>query len=432
MSGKQPITITEYSSFVSGRTIDGYTALPEKTFSQLENFLLTCRGRSTDALELMTVSAKKGIGKIITAQNYVGTIVMNDGTAIEILPKICSNDDTDRARRLLVDMLRVLKDSPFKSIQTAHLESDRVPLFEIFIRMFIDEVFVIAKKGLRSGYRTVQSNENAVKGKLLFSEQIKRNIAHRERVFVEHDEFDINRAENRLIKATLQFLSRRSSSSRNRADIKTLLNLFAEVEVSASYETDFLKCTSERGMRDYAAALRWCRVFLTGQSFTSYAGPEVAWAILYPAEVLFEGYVAEKLKRSLPSENFSVAVQEQRHFLIDAPRKQFQLRPDIVVTRKMDGKAFILDTKWKLLTNTPPNHGISQADMYQMYVYHKKYGAENVTLVYPQTDDFPSNTLLEFRSQDGVTVKAVFVDLSHLVDSLKKCCDLVGIMTWNG
>ena len=41
MSGKQPITITEYSSFVSGRTIDGYTTLPEKMFAQLESFLLT-------------------------------------------------------------------------------------------------------------------------------------------------------------------------------------------------------------------------------------------------------------------------------------------------------------------------------------------------------------------------------------------------------
>ena len=431
MSGKQPITITEYSSFVSGRTIDGYTALPEKTFSQLENFLLTYRGRNTDALDLMAVSAKKGIGKVITAQNYVGTIVLNDGTTIEILPKICANNDTIRARRLLVDMLRALKDSPFKSIQAAHLESDRVPLFEIFIRMFIDEVFAIAKKGLRSGYRAVKSNENVIKGKLLFSEHIKQNIAHRERVFVAHDEFDVNRAENRLIKAALRFLSRRSSSSRNLTDIKTLLNIFAEVETSTNYEDDFSKCTSERSMRDYAAALRWCRVFLTGQGFTSYTGPEVAWALLYPMEVLFESYVAEKLKKVLPSENFNISAQDQRHFLFDEPRRQFHLRPDIMVTRKTDGKIFILDTKWKLLSNTLQNYGISQADMYQMYVYQKKCGAENVTLVYPQVDQFPADTSFEFRSKDGADVKVVFVNLSHFAESLKKWCRFVGIMTWN-
>lgn len=429
MSGKQPITITEYGSFVSGRTADGYTALPEKTFAQLENFLLTCRG--TDALELMTVSAKKGIGKVITAQNYVGTIVMNDGTVIEILPKVCSDHDPDRARRLLVDMLRTLEHSPFKAIQTAHLKADRVPLFEIFIRMFIDEVFVIAKKGLRSGYRTVQANENVVRGKLLFSQQIKQNIAHRERVFVERDEFDVNRPENRLIRATLQFLSRRSGTSRNRADLKTLLNIFACVESSVNYADDFSKCTSERGVRDYAAALRWCRVFLAGQGFTSYTGPEVAWALLYPMEVLFESYVAEKLKRLLPAKDFSVSVQDQRHFLFDSPNRQFQLRPDIVVTRKQDGKVFILDTKWKLLTNTPPRYGISQADMYQMYVYQKKYGAESVTLLYPETDQIPAEQRIAFHSSDGVTVRATFVDPFQLTDSLKTRCDFVRIMTWS-
>ena len=431
MSGKQPITITEYSSFVSGRTADGYTALPEKTFAQLESFLLTCRGRGADGLELMTISAKKGIGKIITAQNYVGTIVMNDGTVIEILPKVCSDQDPGRARRLLMDMLRTLELSPFKTIQTAHLKADRVPLFEIFIRMFIDEVFVIAKRGLRSGYRTVQSNENVVKGKLLFSQQIKQNIAHRERVFVERDEFDVNRPENRLIRATLQFLSRRSGSSRNRADLKTLLNLFACVEPSSNYADDFSKCTSERGMRDYAAALRWCRVFLTGQGFTSYTGPEVAWALLYPMEVLFESYVAEKLKRLLPAEDFSVSVQDQRHSLFDTPNRQFHLRPDIVVTRKRDGKVFVLDTKWKLLTNTSPSYGISQTDMYQMYAYQKKYRAECVTLLYPETDKIPAQQSIAFHSNDGVTVRAMFLDPFQLTDSLKTCCDLVGIMKWN-
>lgn len=416
MSGKQPITITEYSSFVPGRTIDGYTALPEKTFAQLENFLLTCRG--TDALELMTVSAKKGIGKVITAQNYVGTIVMNDGTVIEILPKVCSDHDLSRARQLLVDMLRTLEHSPFKTIQAAHLKADRVPLFEIFIRMFIDEVFVIAKKGLRSGYRTVQSNENVVKGKLLFSQQIKQNIAHRERVFVEHDEFDISRPENRLIKATLQFLSRKSGSSRNRADLKTLLDIFAWVEPSSNYADDFSKCTSERGMRDYAAALRWCRVFLTGQGFTSYTGPKVAWALLYPMEFLFESYVAEKLKWLLPAKDFSISVQDQRHFLFDRPNRQFQLRPDIVVTRKQDGKVFVLDTKWKILTNTPPRYGISQADMYQVYVYQKKYGAESVVLIYPEAYEKSTGKDISFYSIDGARVQVRFVNLFDVAGSL--------------
>ena len=32
------------------------------------------------------------------------------------------------------------------------------------------------------------------------------------------------------------------------------------------------------------------------------------------------------------------------------------------------------------------NWGISQADMYQMYAYHKKYNAKNITMLYPMTE----------------------------------------------
>ena len=82
--------ITEYGSFISGKQVDGYSTLPEKTFEQLENFVLSNRNKETDALELLSLSAKKGLGKVITAKNYVGIISMNDGTTIEILPKIFS------------------------------------------------------------------------------------------------------------------------------------------------------------------------------------------------------------------------------------------------------------------------------------------------------------------------------------------------------
>ena len=39
----------------------------------------------------MGISFRKEIGKIITAKNYIGVITFDDGTAIEILPRIVSN-----------------------------------------------------------------------------------------------------------------------------------------------------------------------------------------------------------------------------------------------------------------------------------------------------------------------------------------------------
>mgnify|MGYP003323011655 CR=1 FL=1 len=107
------------------------------------------------------------------------------------------------AAPILIEMLKTLKRTPFKSFQTTSINTDKISIFEIFIRMFIDEVFGIVKRGLRSGYESIQANERFFKGKLLFNKQVKYNYAHNERSYVEYDEFNLNRAENKLIKSTL-------------------------------------------------------------------------------------------------------------------------------------------------------------------------------------------------------------------------------------
>ena len=56
--------------------------------------------------------------------------------------------------------------------------------------------------------------------------------------------------------------------------------------------------------------------------------------------------------------------------------------------------------------------------MYQMYAYKKKYAAENVTLIYPFAEKIPADKMIEFHSQDGVTVRAKFVDLFDAKKSL--------------
>ena len=48
----------------------------------------------------------------------------------------------------------------------------------------------------------------------------------------------------------------------------------------------------------------------------------------------------------------------------------------------------------------------------------KKYGAENVTLLYPRTDKVTVDSNIEFASQDGVKVRVRFVDLFDIQNSI--------------
>ena len=93
------------------------------------------------------------------------------------------------------------------------------------------------------------------------------------------------------------------------------------------------------------------------------------------------------------------------------------MKPDIVIKRKSDKAVFVCDTKWKLLADEKNNYGISQADMYQMYAYQKKYNACNITLLYPLTDRVTSSDIA-YDSGDGVIVRVKFIDLFDVENSL--------------
>ncbi|MDD4096197.1 MAG: McrC family protein [Oscillospiraceae bacterium] len=411
-------TITEYGGFTRGAALYGYQGLPERTFDALEAFILANNtGAETEAVELLSLSARRGVGKIITARNYVGLITMADGTVIEILPKIAGGNLSEGdTKQIFLEMLKTLKDVSFKNFNVSSLRTDRLSLLEIFIKMFIDEVAILTKQGLKASYMPVEANERFYKGKLLASQNIKYNLVSRERVFVRYDDFNINRPENRLIKSTLNFLLKTTGDGNNRRNAMRLLSFFDGVEYSKSVDADFSKCFADRSMNHYEKAISWCRVFLKGNSFTAFAGSAVALALLFPMEKVFESFIAAKLRKHIGND-INLRTQDTRYSLFDSPIRAFALRPDLVL--EFSGNTVVMDTKWKLLSDNARNIGISQSDMYQMYAYSKKYDAERIVLLYPHSDAV-SKTDIRYVSDDNVNVRVSFVDLRNVDDSISK------------
>jgi len=411
-------TVTEYSGFTRGVVAYGYQSLPEKTFDALEAFILAnAVDKETEAVELLSLSARRSIGKIITARNYVGLITMTDGTVIEILPKIAGGGITEGdSKRIFLEMLKTLNEVTFKDFNVSHLHTDRLSLLEIFIKMFLDEVTVLTKQGLKAAYTPVEANERFYKGKVLASQNIKYNLVNKERFFVRYDDFNTNRPENRLIKSALRFLLNATGDGRNRQHAARLLTFFDGVEYSSSYDADFSKCFIDRSMNHYDKALSWCRVFLRGNSFTAFAGSEIALALLFPMEKVFESFIAAKIRKHIGS-GINLRTQDTRYSLFDSPTRAFALRPDIVL--EFGGHTVILDTKWKLLSDNARNNGISQSDMYQMYAYSKKYDADGIVLLYPYSDAI-SKTDIRYASDDNVKVDVSFIDLRNVDASISK------------
>ncbi|HHZ03005.1 MAG TPA: McrC family protein [Tissierellia bacterium] len=409
-------TITEYKGFTCEKDLYGYKALPEKTFKALESFILANNNDAeTEVVELLSLSVRRNIGKVITAKNYVGLITMDDGTVIEILPKIVGGDITEaETKRIFLEMLKTLRDVPFKDFNVSHLHTERLNIYEIFIKMFLDEVTVLIKQGLKSAYTPIERNERFYKGKLIASQNIKFNLVNKERFFVHYDDFSINRPENRLIKSTLYLLLKSTRDMKNRQYAMRLLTFFEGVECSANYDVDFSKCIIDRNMNHYSKALSWCRVFLQGNSFTAFKGSEVALALLFPMEKVFESFVLAKLRKIIGG-GISIRKQDTRYSLFNSPNRAFLLRPDIVL--ESNDHTIIMDTKWKLLSDNVRNYGISQSDMYQMYAYSKKYEADSVVLLYPKSENISKNDIT-YTSDDKVKVTVSFIDLRNADDSI--------------
>ena len=360
-------------------------------FDSLEKFVL----ENEKTAQYLKITTKNGFGKVLQAQNYVGVIQTKDGTTIEILPKI-KNATTEKSKDILIKMLKTLKNSPFKNLSVANLKSSKIPLFEIFISMFLEELTVLVRNGIKSDYISKEENLKFLKGKLKISEQIKYNTIHKERFFVQYEEFISNRVENRLIKTTLQFLYNKSKINKNQQRIREFLFVFDEIEISHNIKTDFSKIKLNRQMKDYEQVLLWCKTFLLENSFSPYKGNDIAFALLFDMNLLFESFVYSYLKKS---SNFQDIKSQDRthHLAYENGIGRFRLKPDIVIN---SGK-IIADTKWKILSEDKAYNGVLQDDMYQLYAYGTKYdNCEKMYLIYPFDELIIKNSYNYFKNKE--------------------------------
>ena len=365
--------------------------IKKETFDSLEKFVL----ENEKTAQYLKITTKNGFGKVLQAQNYVGVIQTKDGTTIEILPKI-KNATTEKSKDILIKMLKTLKNSPFKNLSVANLKSSKIPLFEIFISMFLEELTILVRNGIKSDYISKEENLKFLKGKLKISEQIKYNTIHKERFFVQYEEFISNRVENRLIKTTLQFLYNKSKINKNQQRIREFLFVFDEIEISHNIKTDFSKIKLNRQMKDYEQVLLWCKTFLFENSFSPYKGNDIAFALLFDMNLLFESFVYSYLKKS---SNFQDIKSQDRthHLAYENGIGRFRLKPDIVI----NGGKIIADTKWKILSEDKAYNGVLQDDMYQLYAYGTKYdNCEKIYLIYPFDELIIKNSYNYFKNKE--------------------------------
>ena len=229
---------------------------------------------AADGRKAVTVSHRNG-KKYFKAGSYCGFASLIDGTLVEILPHT-KGSVSDARKELCAEFCRrcgfTFDPSGF---------DPEMNFMEYFISVFAGETMKIIKSGVLSTYASREENMTTVHGTILFPENIRRNLIHRERIYVRHDVFTPDRAENRLIKAAAAKLIKVTGNAHSSHLLKEALSFLDEVSKPYNIAAEFGKCINTRNTKKYSTTLNICRMLLDKREGTAFSGKYVSCAQFY-------------------------------------------------------------------------------------------------------------------------------------------------------
>lgn len=376
------------------------------------------------------VSSRQQFLKFLThgnvkTQNYIGTIAYN-GSQLNIFPKVfkTEKDDNDTEdltqEHLMKNLVRWLEycnrmEYPFISVSTELEDSDN--LKELFITLYISCVRSALERGLF--YRYVEETENirTIRGKFDFKDYIIRKIPNgqADRFRCTYSNFEFDNMVNIIIKNTCTMLLN-ETKGKNLATLRRILTKLEPVSDVRCFPSDCDSVRLSRMHSNYRVIISMSKMFLLNRTANYSMDINESFCFLFPAELLFEGFIGGFMQEVLEPYGGKVMMQKSDMSLIDDIKYKgkslgsaFTMRHDILV--ELQDTVFVLDTKYKEVSRFEDNvdemkaliaSEPKQTDIYQVCEYARKRNLKDVYLLYPmfrfedREDDFPSG-----RSDDA-------------------------------
>ena len=282
---------------------------------------------------------------------------------------------------MLVKMLHRTGDFPLEKTESALLNKTSGTLFELYLRLFLQEVRSLVAQGLPKHYSLHRANEPFIKGRLLMPELLKNNLIRKDKNFIEYKRYSVDHRFNHILKRALQIVADTSVGLETQAaDLLAHFDNVSDQTISAS---DFQKLRYTRKTECYRSAMTLAELIITGFQPDLKHGSLNIVAFLFDMNLLFESYVAGEIRRACRTSQEGLKMKAQvskifwRH---NDSNSRKMIRPDIVI--ESPAGIFVLDTKWKVLQDVYSDDG----DLKQLYAYSLQFESSHVFLVYPGAD----------------------------------------------
>lgn len=337
----------------------------------------------------------------IKLQNYIGTIIFK-GEQLNIFPKIFKEDEDDfdtddlKIEDLINNLVYWLGycdklNFPFVSMKGELSEAEN--LMELFITIYVHYVKAAISRLRYHQYEDVVETGSFVKGRIDFKDYALRKYPRRQldKLSYTYSSFIFDNALNRIIKCTCLFLLNITNQTANKEIIRNILMILGDVanENCKPYDCDQIHLSMLHG--NYRIILSMSKMFLLNKISSNQIGMTETFCFLFPAEILFEGFIGGFIKEMLAGKA-EVKTQTSDQYLAELVvdgeilGNAFLLKEDILV--KFEDAVVVIDTKYKEIerfhkVRENRKLKISDSDMKQMAVYAAKRGAKKLYLIYP-------------------------------------------------
>jgi len=291
--------------------------------------------------------------KGIKPKNYCGFLSINNESYF-IAPKITSDDEQNL--NIFIYMLIYAYDIKLSNEDLINSREHRI--FEIFIKLFSDELLSEFKKGVFKKYITLEENLKVLRGRYIIQKNF-TNFYH-QNIYCEFDEFSMDNELNRFFLFAIRIFKRYSKNP-NLSRCEMILDEVEYLNIDFNRFNIYFDRMSSRYKKSYEVAL----MILNKLVPMTDSSDKKSFAFLFDMAVVFEKFVG----RLYGEIDGSTQLQVQKNF------GSLHLKPDIITANK------IIDTKYKKVKD---RGDLSTQDKYQMFVYGVNFGVEDTLLLYPK------------------------------------------------
>ncbi len=260
-------------------------------------------------------------------------------------------------------------------------------LLDLFARVLVNGMRRLLRRGLDRGYLQREEEIAGVRGKVLVTTTLRRNLLCQGRAACAWDELEYDTLPNRVLKTTLQRLHAAIELDKNtRADVHDLLRWLAPVQLIEPRAEHFRRIQLHRNNRIYGFLLHICEFVHEhwlpderggGRHFRDFVRNGL------PA--LFEKFVFNFYRRELPA-HWHVSAPAFNWQFVDPNEDAVSLVPRMETDVCLDcpGRAIILDTKFYAQALKAGAFGtaarLSPANLYQLFTYLRQRASESLSL----------------------------------------------------